>query len=224
MSNCGSPQKRDRFLAYLSKIAPVTLETEIQCPAYAWFRSAEDNDTVPHHWLRGFEVYETPEANTVTHRASAPYKAFRAAVREESLLERPSDLSFWRPTGVGFLGRPGTINLMKEEGTGPGLQYAVVHELVPAAGMKGQALAELRKVADLAENSPSAASFWVLHRGDGDKDGSLYVFGLFTTRMVAEKFETGESRGVWERLEDMCESTRRTTWVECGIGFIGRPA
>lgn len=45
-----------KFLDYLSKIAPVTLETEKQCAAYAWFRSAEDNDVVPHHWLRGLEV------------------------------------------------------------------------------------------------------------------------------------------------------------------------
>ena len=193
---------------------------------------------MPHHWLRGFEVwvacttdvetagllsfsrYETPEANTVAHRASAPYKAFRAAVGEESLLERPSDLRFWRPTGIGFLGRPGIVNLMKKD-TDPHCQYAVVTELNPGSGMKGQALTELRKVADLAANTASVASFLVLHRGEVDTDESIYVFSLFNTKTEAQTFDGGEAGGIWKRLEEICES-RRTTWVSCGIGFIGR--
>ncbi|OJJ07667.1 hypothetical protein ASPVEDRAFT_155461 [Aspergillus versicolor CBS 583.65] len=104
LSNCASPPKRDRFLEYISKIAPITHTHEPKCHAYAWFRSAEDNDAVPHHWVRGFEVYEDIEANTVTHRASTEYKAFRAAVAEEGLLARPSDLRYWRPLS-GFLTR-----------------------------------------------------------------------------------------------------------------------
>ena len=35
----------------------MTYSTEPQCQAYAWFRGAGDNDSVPAHWLRGFEVY-----------------------------------------------------------------------------------------------------------------------------------------------------------------------
>lgn len=74
LSSCASAPKRDRvrqatiqslmmkiitkqFLEYISKIAAVTHAREPKCPAYAWFRSAEDNDAVPHHWVRGLEVY-----------------------------------------------------------------------------------------------------------------------------------------------------------------------
>jgi quinol monooxygenase YgiN len=45
-----------QFLDYISKIAPVTLANEPDCIGYAWFRSAGDNDAVPSHWLRGFEM------------------------------------------------------------------------------------------------------------------------------------------------------------------------
>lgn len=156
----------------------------------------------------------------MAHRASAPYKAFRAAVGAEGLLERPSDLRFWRPTGIGFLGRPDTVNLMKEV-TDPHCQYAVVTELTPGQGMKSQALTELRKVADLAENTASVASFLVLHRGDDDADESIYVFSLFNTKLEAKTFEDGEAGEVWRGLEKICKS-RITTWVACGIGFIRR--
>lgn len=45
-----------QFLEYISKMGPVTHDSGPKCRAYAWFRSAEDNDTVPHHWLRRLEV------------------------------------------------------------------------------------------------------------------------------------------------------------------------
>lgn len=76
LSQCGNPEKQEKvdlssydtpslvhclhfyfkFLNYIRKIAPVTAASEPDCEAYAWFRSAEDNDVVPKHWLRGFEV------------------------------------------------------------------------------------------------------------------------------------------------------------------------
>jgi hypothetical protein len=50
---------RLQFLTHIEKIAAVTLGTEPNCHAYAWFLSAGDNDAVPSHWLRGFEVSVT---------------------------------------------------------------------------------------------------------------------------------------------------------------------
>lgn len=193
---------------------------------------------MPHYWLRGFEVYgtlpsptrereltlgsryDTVEANTVAHRASAPYKTFRAAVAEEKLLDRPSDLRYWRPTGIGFLARPGTTSKMRG-GPQPEGQYAVVHEFTPRAGAKTEILAGLRKVADLAGGYDSAVSFLVLDRGEGEEDEGLCVFTLFESKSEAEAFEakTDES---WTRVVETSEWRRRTTWVASGVGFIGR--
>lgn len=172
-------------------------------------------------FLFWIDRYETPEANTITHRASEPYKTFRAAVAEQKLLERPSDLRFWRPTEIGFLSRPGTASLMKAN-AGSDTRYAVANELTPRPGNKGHALGELQRVAGLAADTPSTVSFWVLDRGEGDEDESLYVFSLFESKADAEGFEGGEAGKIWKRLDDICESRRRTTWLECGIGFIGR--
>ena len=160
------------------------------------------------------------EANTVTHRASAPYKAFRAAVAEEKLLDRPSDLRFWRPTGVGFLTRPSAVVLMKTP-VGSDCRYVVVDELTPRPDMKDKALDNLRNQAALAANDSSVVSFWVLHRGEGEADESLYVFSMFDTKAHAEAFDR-EARTIRGLVDDCCGDVRRTTWVECGIGFLGR--
>lgn len=45
-----------KFLGYITDIAPVAFENEPDCIGYAWFRSTKDNDTIPLHWCRGFEV------------------------------------------------------------------------------------------------------------------------------------------------------------------------
>lgn len=105
--------------------------------------------------------------------------------------------------------------------TDPHRQYAVVNELSPRSGTKGLALKELQKLAELAEATASVASFWVLHRGEDETDESIYVFSLFNTKTDAQAFESGEVGGIWSRLGEICE-VRRTTWVACGIGFIGR--
>jgi hypothetical protein len=75
LSRCASVEKRDRvcsvcssdddtiritlskFFSYIADIAPVTYNNEPDCIGYAWFRSTNDNDTIPLHWCRGFEVY-----------------------------------------------------------------------------------------------------------------------------------------------------------------------
>lgn len=166
--------------------------------------------------------YETVEANTVTHRASAPYKAFREAVAEQCLLERTSDLRFWRPTGIGFLTPPGRVQSMKNPADSD-CRYVIVNELIPKTGMKAIALGKLREGAVLAADTATTARFWVLDRGDDDEDQSLYVFSMFERKADAEAFEAGEVRANWKVLDEICESRRRTSWVECGIGFLGRP-
>ena len=46
----------EQVLELLSKVGAFTYKNEPQCHAYAWLRNAQDNDVVPHHWLRGIEV------------------------------------------------------------------------------------------------------------------------------------------------------------------------
>lgn len=106
-------------------------------------------------------------------------------------------------------------------GAQPECQYAVVQELTPRAGAKGEVVEELRRVADLAANHDSALSFLVLDRGEGDEDEGVYLFSLFESKSEAEAFET-ETDEAWGRIVERCEWKRRTTWVACGIGFIGR--
>ncbi|KAL2833754.1 hypothetical protein BDW59DRAFT_156556 [Aspergillus cavernicola] len=193
LSNCASPAKRDRFLNFISKIARVTQRNEPKCHAYAWFRSAEDTDTVPHHWVRGLEVYEDIEANSESHRASAEYIAFRAAVAEEGLLERPSDLRFWRPASLGFLthenvGRDSMDFMLRDnkQSRARALQYVVVDELTPRAGEKTLVLEQLGVLVKEAEGIDKVLSFWVLHRGDGELDGGVcsYCIDTFQGKLV----------------------------------------
>ncbi|KAL3488330.1 hypothetical protein BJX62DRAFT_240141 [Aspergillus germanicus] len=217
LSNCASPEKRDRFLEYISAIAPVTLRTEPKCHGYAWFRSAEDNTVVPHHWLRGFEIYEDVEANTETHRASAEYKAFRGAVGPEGLLERPSDLRFWRPL-LGYLLQGGPVDFS----TSASEQYIVTHELTPNSGKKEEIVEQLRALAQEGEGS-QVLSFWILHRGDEETDQSLIVFARYRDKSQLLNIEDrSEVQASWKKVHESCTETRRTTWVASGLGFLGR--
>ncbi|CAG9981760.1 unnamed protein product [Clonostachys byssicola] len=217
MSNCASLEKRDRFLEHIAKIAPITQRTEVDCLGYAWFRSAGDNDVVPHHWLRGLEI--TPQANSVDHRASEEYKAFRAAVAGECLLSRPSDLRFWRPMGIGYDSREGGLDLAVRAQDRP--RYAVVHELEFDADCRGVVKATLARLAGQALETPAVLSFWPLGREEED-GGSTLVFSLFYDKEAAETFESAPNSCVWQKIAGLCKSQRRTTWIECGIGFIGR--
>ncbi|KAK7227853.1 hypothetical protein V2G26_000023 [Clonostachys chloroleuca] len=219
MSNCASLEKRDRFLEHIAKIAPITQRTEVDCLGYAWFRSAGDNNVVPHHWLRGLEIYRTPQANWVDHRASDEYKAFRAAVAGESLLSRPSDLRFWGPMGIGYASREGGLDLtVRAQGR---IRYAVVHELEFDADCRGVVKAALTSLADRAIDTPAVLTFWPLGREEGD-EGSVLVFSVFDDKGAAETFESAPNSCVWQQITGLCKSQRRTTWIESGIGFIGR--
>ncbi|KAJ5661368.1 uncharacterized protein N7484_000740 [Penicillium longicatenatum] len=220
LSRCASSAKRDIFLQHIGNIAPVTKSHEPKCLGYAWFKSAQDNDTVPHHWLRGFEIYEDVEANTIEHRASAEYKAFRIAVGEEELLEQPSDLRFWRPTDVGFLTRRGSIDFAG--GLVHGKQYIVVDELRTELGKCDLVFDHLRKIAVEAENVEQVFSFWVLRRED-EKDLTFMVFSGYLEKEAWAKFNAQAAVDeAWVTVYGSSEEQKRTTWVESGLGFLGR--
>ena len=168
----------------------------------------------------------------MTHRASAEYKAFRAGAGAEGLLERPSDLRFWRPSSVGFLtrddddGSRGPVNFMdrgRHASPSSGTrQYIVVDELMPRPGRKDQILKQLHGLAREAKRRDQVLSFWVLHREDGE---GLLVFARYEDKDEWARFECRDAvpamwKGVYESVVD--EGQRRTTWIESGLGFLGR--
>jgi quinol monooxygenase YgiN len=161
--------------------------------------------------------YEDVEANTETHRASAEYKAFRGAVGPEGLLERPSDLRFWRPLS-GYLrhGEPVDFSTLADE------QYIVTHELTPNPGKKEEVAEQLRVLAQEAEGS-QVPSFWILHRGDQETDESLLVFaGYRDKNQLLDIEDRSEVQASWKKVHESCAEQRRTTWVASGLGFLGR--
>jgi quinol monooxygenase YgiN len=161
--------------------------------------------------------YEDVEANTETHRASAEYKAFRRAVGLEGLLERPSDLRFWRPL-LGFIiqGEPVDFSTLAAE------QYIVTHELTPNSGKKEEIVEQLRVLAQEAEGS-QVLSFWILHRGDEETDESLLVFARYRDKnQLLDTEDRSEVQAGWKKVHQYCTETRRTTWVASCLGFLGR--
>ncbi|KAH7071564.1 hypothetical protein BKA63DRAFT_74846 [Paraphoma chrysanthemicola] len=228
LSQCASPAKRDEFLSHIEKIAAVTLHREPRCHAYAWFRSADDNDQVTSHWLRGFEVYESIEANQVEHRASSEYKAFRAAVSEQGLLAKPSDLRFWHPTGIGFLSKKSQEVFTPPSAPGK-LQYIVTDEMTTRPGAKAQTLDRLLKAAAIARENAAVLSFWVQDRiglqdgrAEGLDDNELYILVRCKDKEAYDLFYGATNTITWQPVEDLVIERRRTTWVESGLGFIGR--
>lgn len=174
-----------------------------------------------------YNSYEDAEANTVTHRSSTEYKAFRAAVGEEGLLERPSDLRFWKPSTVGYLTRSNeddsSTNFIAR-GSGAlceSQQYIAIDELTPRPGQKDECLNQMRSLVALAERQILVLSFWVLHRGDNDDN--LLVFARYDNKDAATRFcNRKDISGIREAIASLTEQQRTTTWVESGLGFIGR--
>lgn len=165
--------------------------------------------------------YEDVEANTVTHRASTEYKAFRAAVAQEGLLARPSNLRYWRPSS-GFLTR--TIQDGAAVSRTKPRAYIVVEELTPQAGKKGSVLRQLDGLAREAEQDTGVLSFWVLHRGeeDEDEDEGLLVFVRCASKDAWAGFMARDAVSeAWEAMQGMFDGQMKTTWVEC-LGFLGR--
>jgi quinol monooxygenase YgiN len=149
------------------------------------------------------------------HRASAPYKTFRSAVAQESLLEQPSDLRFWRPTGIGFLSN-GKEPIICADGSNE--EFVVVYETLPKPGQKEEVLQRLR---DVANDCGGALSFWVLERGESDGDG-VYVFSRWTGKGAWEAFMESGSGRVMRLVEGECEQWLCTKWHGRGLGFLAR--
>lgn len=167
-------------------MAETTAANELSCQAYAWFRSSEENDDVPHHWVQGLEVYDHLEASTVTHRASGPYKSFRHACTAESLLERGSDLRYLEPLGIGFLARQGAPNTYDGEG------YVVIERLKAAGGIDGKdsllkLLRGLESMSVKELDKSTLVSFWVLGYRAEDCDSTIVVFQRFATKQAFEQ-------------------------------------
>jgi quinol monooxygenase YgiN len=169
--------------------------------------------------------YEDVEANTITHRASAEYKAFRAAGGAEGLLERPSDLRFWRPSSIGFLKRSSHghgSDIFQERHHDLGPQYIVVDEITPRSTCKDAVLERLNRMANVAEKDESVLSFWVLHRGDEEQDQNILVFSRYRDKSAWAQFCSHKTASAWEDVHSLSDEQRTTTWVESGLGFLGR--
>lgn len=168
-------------------MAETTGPNEKSCQAYAWFRSSEENNEVPHHWVQGLEVYDCLEASTVTHRESGPYKSFRQACASESLLERRSDLRYLEPLGIGFLARQGAPDSFSQRCDGEG--YVVIERLKAAGGLDGkdnllQLLRGLESTSVKTLDESTLTSFWVLGYRAEDCDSTIVLFQRFATKQA----------------------------------------
>lgn len=159
----------------------------------------------------------------MAHRASDEYKAFRKAVVDESLLEMPSDLRFWKPAGIGFLTRNESPISFRH---GNGSHHVIVDQFTPKIA-QFDALAGLRRIADAAAMDNNVSSFWVLDRAGGGGsvgDDELYVFACYDSKEAWLGFEVGDVKRLWAEIKSLSESEDwlRTSWKASGIGFIGR--
>ncbi|KAH8897877.1 hypothetical protein GQ53DRAFT_837637 [Thozetella sp. PMI_491] len=226
MSNCGSPQKRDRFLQLLTAVAETTAANEPDVAAYAWFRSAEDNDEVPHHWVRGFEVYTHLEASSKTHRESEAYRNFRSACGSEALLDRPSDLRYLEPLDIGFLSRKNEpITLQGRQPGNSAAGYVVMEVLRPKSECRDQLISCLRELASVVEAlKGTVTSFWVLGYRVEDNDSAVLVFQRFGSKELYESqyLTLPKVKDAMEPINGLVEWQQRTTWRDGSIGFIGR--
>lgn len=170
--------------------------------------------------------YASPEASRVAHRASEQYKMFRHAVGTEALLERPSDLEFWRSTDIGFLTKDG-LSIFSPKDADEELQYIVTDELaVPIASIDA-VLEQLQKIAQAAKRESSVETFWVLTRDvddhcSGNVDNNVYVLLRFRSRAAYELYRRTASRTEWNLISQLTLKRRTTTWEESGIGFLGK--
>jgi quinol monooxygenase YgiN len=130
-TNLISQTTSHRFRILLSPIATHTLAHEPNCLVYAWFVSDVDqHPSVPQHFMQGLEIYRSPPALAVDHRAGEAYKVMRAAVGAEKLTERASDLRALRRVGSSEGGGEGCGWITRSRETfvfgGAGLEAAEV--------------------------------------------------------------------------------------------------
>lgn len=142
-------------------------------------------------------------------------------------MEKPSDLRFWHPTDIGFLTRKKQVNFASPETTG-GRQYIVVDELLPNTGRKSDILSRLESLAARSRGEETVLTFWVLDRGatqqdTGSIDGDgIYVFARFQDKSSYKQFQSDFGEAGWNEIDSLCEKRTTTTWVEAGLGFLGR--
>ena len=159
----------------------------------------------------------------MTHRASAEYRAFRAAVQDEALLDRPSDLRFWRPTGIGFLAKQAVNFMQREACDQKASQYIITREMLAADGCREKLVALLEGVAARAEENERVQSFWILDRGQSEQgDASFYIFERYTFKDAAAEFAAELEQQSKTGYKDLCKNITCTTWIESRIGFISR--
>jgi hypothetical protein len=147
-------------------------------------------------------------------------------VGEEGLLVRPSDLRFWHPTGIGFLTKHVHERFLQRESRSS-VQYLVTNEFIPKAGMRGEVFDVLRTIATAAQEDDSVLTFWVQDRfevsaesvGNSD-DETVYVLLRCRDRSRFDEFVARTAE--WKTIGHMSEARRTTTWIDSGIGFIGR--
>jgi hypothetical protein len=103
----------------------------------------------------------------------------------------------------------------------------VTDEFVLRQGTGNHVLEHLRKVATAAQEDEAVLSFWVQGRLDpsaasseiGD-DSSVYVLLRCQSQQAFNAFIAQASE--WKLIDGMVENRKTSTWVESGIGFIGR--
>jgi hypothetical protein len=186
--------------------------------------------------VRGFEVYEDEAALAEVHRSSAPYKAMRESVGTNELLQKPTDLRFLQPTGVGFMCRESPTGasllfqdvlphiLRNSDGKLPGEHYVVVYEMQPLSkAEKDQAVEIVREIADkiISEAKTAWLSFWLLEYKPEYGDEGLKLFTMFRDKESFEK-EQHIFTDIQRKTKSLTSSARTTTWLQSGIGFIGR--
>jgi quinol monooxygenase YgiN len=174
----------------LSDIAVVTQASEPKTLAYAWFESTGDNSAIPNHWVRGFEVYDNESAIAEVHRSSEPYKKMRLTVGRDHILERPTDLRFLQPTGVGFMVRSEkTVTFLKSDShVAEEKGLIVILEIKPEEDMKLELLKDLENLGEYVKgHEHRTASFWVLEYLPEYSDDSIVIFSRFDSNTAYEQ-------------------------------------
>ncbi|KAK2788298.1 hypothetical protein FQN53_003832 [Emmonsiellopsis sp. PD_33] len=227
-SQCASYEKRDRFLSLLSDIGAFTHENEPRTIAYSWFKSTGDDPEFPNHHLRGFEVYEDEHASKVTHRSSEPYKKMRSIVGPEGILEKPTDLSYCQPTGIGFLTRPDhgvTVFQGIAKETQAERSHIEVVNIQPKPGMKPEILQGIKALAAQIETEAGNGilSFWCLEFLPEYANDGIILFSRYEDRNAyLRHLDSREKEPTMANISLKSDTLSASLWEESSIGFIGR--
>ncbi len=105
----------------------------------------------------------------------------RASVGPENILERPTDLRFLQPTGIGFMTRGGMDLFGIDDHLNENdRSLVVVQEIRPKQGSKQKLLKDLEVLACHVQNlDRGTACFWVLEYLDEYSDNGILVFSRF---------------------------------------------